>query len=64
MNLVEWDKVILRKKQGELGIKIFRMHNRSLLPKWLWRLNAEDRNLWRTLINITQIWEVESVDNK
>ncbi|KAG5611118.1 hypothetical protein H5410_022399 [Solanum commersonii] len=36
----------------------------NLLQKWLWRLNAEDRNLWRTLINITQIWDVESVDNK
>lgn len=53
MNLVKWDKVILRKKQRELGIKILRKHSRNHLQKWQWRLNTKDRNLWRTLISHT-----------
>ncbi|KAG5619658.1 hypothetical protein H5410_004876 [Solanum commersonii] len=41
-NLVKWDKVILSKEQGGLGIKKLRADKESLLKKWLWRFCCED----------------------
>ncbi|XP_059285619.1 uncharacterized protein LOC132039092 [Lycium ferocissimum] len=46
-NLVEWQIVTLSKQHGGMGIKDLRLHNQSLLQKWLWRFCKEDRSLWR-----------------
>uniref|UniRef100_A0A0V0IVQ8 Putative ovule protein n=1 Tax=Solanum chacoense TaxID=4108 RepID=A0A0V0IVQ8_SOLCH len=42
-HLVKWDAVISNKKEGGLGIKNLKAHNKSLLLKWLWRLASSNR---------------------
>ncbi|WMV10212.1 hypothetical protein MTR67_003597 [Solanum verrucosum] len=49
-HLVKWDAVISNKKEGGLGIKNLKAHNKSLLLKWLWRLATDDQSLWKDTI--------------
>ncbi|XP_059294768.1 uncharacterized protein LOC132047801 [Lycium ferocissimum] len=47
--LVNWKTVIKDKRLGGPGIKNLRCHNESLLLKWHWRFNKEDKALWRII---------------
>ncbi|XP_019241886.1 PREDICTED: uncharacterized protein LOC109221911 [Nicotiana attenuata] len=49
-HLVKWKNVISSKVNGGLGIRNLRLHNRTLLFKWLWRYNHEQQALWRKVI--------------
>ncbi|WMV11476.1 hypothetical protein MTR67_004861 [Solanum verrucosum] len=49
-HLVKWDAVISNKKEGGLGIKNLKAHNKSLLLKWLWRLATDYQSLWKDTI--------------
>ncbi|WMV13350.1 hypothetical protein MTR67_006735 [Solanum verrucosum] len=49
-HLVKWDVVISNKKEGGLGIKNLKSHNKSLLLKWLRRLATDDQSLWKDII--------------
>jgi len=48
-HLVKWDINNKSKKQGGLGIKNIRKMNISLLCKWWWKLEAENR-LWQQIV--------------
>ncbi|WMV55139.1 hypothetical protein MTR67_048524 [Solanum verrucosum] len=50
-NLVKWSVVQQSKKNGGLGMRNLKVHNRSLLSKWLWRYNQEEQALWKEIIN-------------
>lgn len=39
-----------RKKEGGLGVRNLRSHDKSLLFKWLWRYNDGSKRLWGQLI--------------
>ncbi|XP_019257785.1 PREDICTED: uncharacterized protein LOC109236002 [Nicotiana attenuata] len=49
-HLVNWKVLTQAKKSGGLGIRNLRLHNKSLLMKWLWRFGREDETLWRQVI--------------
>ena len=49
-NLVKWMMVQHSKRYGGLGVRNLKVHNNSLLTKWLWRYNLEDQALWKELI--------------
>lgn len=42
--------LFLAKKEGGLGIKKLKLHNKILSQKWLWRYSNEDMLLWRNFI--------------
>lgn len=48
--LVKWDTVMLSKERGGLGIRNLRVHNKTLLMKWLWRYIKEEGALWKQVI--------------
>ncbi|KAG5616439.1 hypothetical protein H5410_016263 [Solanum commersonii] len=50
-NLVKWYVVQQRKKNGGLGVRNLKVHNMSLLSKWLWRYSQEEQALWKEIIN-------------
>lgn len=39
------------KKEGGLGVKNLRLHNKSLLFKWLWRYNKGGDEIWKRLLD-------------
>ncbi|WMV30871.1 hypothetical protein MTR67_024256 [Solanum verrucosum] len=43
IHLVTWDCLITGKKDGVLGTRDLKVHNLSLLMKWLWRYNLETK---------------------
>ena len=49
-NLVKWMVVQQCKRYGGLGVRNLKVHNNSLLTKWLWRYNLEDQALWKELV--------------
>ena len=49
-NLVKWMVVQQCKRYGGLGVRNLKVHNNSLLTKWLWRYNLEDKVLMKELI--------------
>ena len=49
-NLVKWMVVQQCKRYGGLGVRNLKVHNNSLLTKWLWRYNLDDQALWKELI--------------
>ncbi|KAL4367675.1 hypothetical protein GQ457_05G016460 [Hibiscus cannabinus] len=48
---VSWERLILPKHYGGLGLLNFKTKNRALLNKWLWRYGAETNRLWRRVID-------------
>ena len=38
------------KRYEVLGVRNLKVHNNSLLTKWLWRYNLEDQALWKELV--------------
>lgn len=49
-HLVKWKKVTQPKFQGGLGIRDLRIHNKSMLMKWLWKYSQEDQVLWKEVV--------------
>nr|GEY59478.1 RNA-directed DNA polymerase, eukaryota, reverse transcriptase zinc-binding domain protein [Tanacetum cinerariifolium] len=47
---VSWDKVLVSKKNGSLGVSSFHALNRALLLKWVWRFLSQDGSLWYRVI--------------
>lgn len=47
---VAWNKVLMPKKNGGLGIRSLLSSNQSLLAKWWWRFKIEPNALWRKII--------------
>lgn len=48
---VKWSEVCKPKKSGGLGIKELHLFNLSLLGKWRWRLEREEKALWNEVLN-------------
>lgn len=44
--------VLKDKKRAALGVRNLKLHNKSLLLKWLWRYNLEGEEIWKKLINV------------
>ncbi|KAG5621103.1 hypothetical protein H5410_006321 [Solanum commersonii] len=42
-HLVKWEAMLLNKEEGGSDIRNLKMHNESLLMKWLWRHGREAR---------------------
>lgn len=57
--LVKWEKV-KRGKRRRLGIKNLKIHNDSLLTKWLWRYGKEEGQLMEKAYT-RQIWYTKSL---
>ncbi|KAL4367510.1 hypothetical protein GQ457_05G003450 [Hibiscus cannabinus] len=47
---VSWESMCLPKACGGLGLCDFKLKNRALLNKWLWRFGVEQDSLWRKVI--------------
>nr|GEZ07426.1 RNA-directed DNA polymerase, eukaryota [Tanacetum cinerariifolium] len=43
---VAWNKVLVAKKHGGLGVSSYFAFNRALLLKWVWRFISNDGSLW------------------
>lgn len=50
LHLVEWQKVILPKDKGGLGIHTARVSNESLLAKLVWKILRKENTVWQALI--------------
>ena len=48
---VAWHKVCESKDKGGLGVIGIRKFNLALLEKWIWRLNSENRSLWKDILD-------------
>ncbi|PWA90824.1 reverse transcriptase domain, Reverse transcriptase zinc-binding domain protein [Artemisia annua] len=48
---ISWDKVILPKKSGGLGLGSLHEKNLSLLCKWWWRFYKEPTSLWARVVS-------------
>lgn len=44
--------VLKNKKRGVLGVRNLKLHNKSLLLKWLWRYSTEGEEIWKKLISV------------
>jgi hypothetical protein len=53
-HLVKWGKICRPKKRGGLGIKDLRNLNLSLLCKWWWILETQER-LWQDLVRLKYV---------
>nr|GEY24170.1 RNA-directed DNA polymerase, eukaryota [Tanacetum cinerariifolium] len=49
---VSWDKVLVSKKNGGLGVSSFHALNRALLLKWVWRFLSQYVSLCSTTIGV------------
>lgn len=50
-NRVKWPIVQQHRRNGGLGVRNLKVHNKSLLSKWLWRYNQEEQALWKGIIH-------------
>lgn len=50
-HLVKWEKVIMPKQHGGLGIRDLKKHNKSLLMKWWWRYAQEPISIWKEVVH-------------
>ncbi|KAL4291067.1 hypothetical protein GQ457_14G002890 [Hibiscus cannabinus] len=48
---IRWDTICLPKSCGGLGLVNFKVKNRALLNKWLWRFGVEVDSLWRKVVS-------------
>ncbi|GKC52624.1 hypothetical protein Tco_1075369 [Tanacetum coccineum] len=47
---INWNKIIMEKDMGGLGVGSIRAKNLSLLGKWIWRFHTENTTLWHKVI--------------
>nr|GEW61541.1 RNA-directed DNA polymerase, eukaryota [Tanacetum cinerariifolium] len=60
MSYISWDKVLISKKKGGLGVSSYFALNRALLFKWVWRFVSQDSSLWSRKVGNgenTRFWE-------
>lgn len=50
--LVKLPVVIGGKTTGKLGVRNLKLHNRSLLCKWLWRDNRGSEETWLSILDV------------
>ncbi|GJZ68261.1 RNA-directed DNA polymerase, eukaryota [Tanacetum coccineum] len=50
MNWVSWEKVLLAKERGGLGVSSLFAMNRGLLFKWIWKFRTQGNSLWARVI--------------
>ncbi|GKD70247.1 RNA-directed DNA polymerase, eukaryota, reverse transcriptase zinc-binding domain protein [Tanacetum coccineum] len=50
MSWFSWDKVLVSKQKGGLGVSSLFALNRALLFKWVWRFISKDSSLWSRCI--------------
>ncbi|GJY16168.1 hypothetical protein Tco_0386590 [Tanacetum coccineum] len=50
MTWVSWDKVLVSKQKGGLGVSSYFALNRAILFKWLWCFISKDVSLWSRCI--------------
>ncbi|XP_060210356.1 uncharacterized protein LOC132637257 [Lycium barbarum] len=50
MSLFPMPRVTLPKSQGGLWIRNLKLHNKSLLIKWLWRFSQPEAGYWKDII--------------
>ncbi|GJW43033.1 RNA-directed DNA polymerase, eukaryota, reverse transcriptase zinc-binding domain protein [Tanacetum coccineum] len=50
MSMIGWEKIMVSRKKGGLGISSFFAQNRALLFKWIWRFRSKDSSLWYRVI--------------
>ncbi|GKA75418.1 RNA-directed DNA polymerase, eukaryota [Tanacetum coccineum] len=48
---IAWDKILVSKKKGGLGVSSLYALNRALLLKWVWRFISNDGSLWSRVIS-------------
>lgn len=41
IHLVNWQVVLKEKKDGGLGVRNLKLHNKGMLFKWIWRYNLD-----------------------
>ncbi|KAJ3696607.1 hypothetical protein LUZ61_000312 [Rhynchospora tenuis] len=49
VHLLAWDRMCMPKEIGGLGLVNLKLHNISLLLRWLWRLYAQPDSQWSSL---------------
>ena len=47
---IAWEKVVIAREKGGIGIGSLRAHNIALLAKWWWRFKTETNSIWKTVI--------------
>nr|GEV24380.1 RNA-directed DNA polymerase, eukaryota, reverse transcriptase zinc-binding domain protein [Tanacetum cinerariifolium] len=50
MSWVSWNKVLVSKDKGGLGVLRFYAMNRALMLKWVWSFKSDDTSLWARFI--------------
>ncbi len=50
--MVNWAKVCEPIQNGGLGVKTFRIFNKSLLGKWLWRYGIDREAFWWQVVEV------------
>ncbi|KAJ9560034.1 hypothetical protein OSB04_005194 [Centaurea solstitialis] len=48
---VAWDKVLLGKDQGGLGVAGFQSMNLAFLSKWYWKFQVESNSFWKDVVS-------------
>ncbi|KAJ1692316.1 hypothetical protein LUZ63_009014 [Rhynchospora breviuscula] len=49
IHLLSWDRMCMPKSIGGVGLVNLKLHNISLVLRWLWRLYAQPESQWSTL---------------
>ncbi|KAJ1686499.1 hypothetical protein LUZ63_017889 [Rhynchospora breviuscula] len=49
IHLIAWNRICLPKSHGGLGLLDFKLHNRALLLRWIWKLYTCRQSLWFAL---------------
>ncbi|KAJ4808570.1 RNA-directed DNA polymerase (reverse transcriptase)-related family protein [Rhynchospora pubera] len=49
IHLITWNRICLPKSHGGLGLLDFKLHNRALLLRWVWKLYTCRQSLWFAL---------------
>lgn len=64
-HLVDWKLICRSLREGGLGMRSIKDHNRALLAKWLWRFGNERDILWRRVVvarfGLASIWKARWV---
>ncbi|GKC98170.1 hypothetical protein Tco_1168445, partial [Tanacetum coccineum] len=47
---LKWNKILVSKEKGGLGVSSFFSLNRALICKWVWRFRSQNSSLWAKVI--------------